>query len=126
MAAAGGGFANDDHDNVFTAANGLEPASEQSGAGETRAAAYLVGINQSVGDALAMFRKQVGMPLGNVPFPLVSQLDLSVQVWALEMCRHYNSNRHYYSIGHPPWASITSSISSINRIVSLSATTMRW
>jgi len=31
MAAAGGGFANDDHDNVFAAANGLEPAGEQPG-----------------------------------------------------------------------------------------------
>ena len=103
MAAAGGGFANDDHDNVFAAANGLEPASEQPGAGETRGAAYLVWSNQGVGDALAMFRKQVGMPLGNVPFPLVSQLDSSVQVWTVKMRRHYDSNRNcYYSIGHPP------------------------
>ena len=49
MAATGGGFANYNHDNVFTTANGLEPASKQPCAGETRAAAYLVWSNGELG-----------------------------------------------------------------------------
>ncbi len=63
----------------------LPPRTDSNQRVETRAAAYLAWSNQGVGDALAMFRKQVGMPLGNVPFPLVGQLDLSVQVGTVKM-----------------------------------------
>jgi hypothetical protein len=61
----------DNYDDMFAAANGLEPAGKQACAGEARASAHLVRIGQGVCDAPAIFRKQVRMPFGYVPFPFV-------------------------------------------------------
>jgi hypothetical protein len=56
--------ADDNHNDVFTAANRLEPAGKQACADETCAPAHLVRIGQGVSDTLAMFGKQVGVPFG--------------------------------------------------------------
>jgi hypothetical protein len=67
------------------------PPREQFRTGEPTAGAHLIRVGQCLGNQISMFRQQVRMPLGYMPFPLWRQLDLAFQVRALKQTHRASS-----------------------------------
>ena len=69
---------NDHH--VPTQPNIIVPPREQPGTSEPDAPADLIGLGEGFCNALPVLWKKIGMPVRDVPFPFLCQLNLALRV----------------------------------------------
>jgi hypothetical protein len=85
MAFFRGELAHDHHDDVLPYPQISIPTGKQLGATEADAPANFIGMGQRFRYPVSVLRQEIRMALGNVTFPLLSQLDYTPQVGTREM-----------------------------------------
>jgi hypothetical protein len=78
------GIADHDYYNMLAASNVVKPPREEACVSHTRAPSHFVGVTQRFNNTLPVGRELVRMLSRNVTLALVSQFDLSTEIWTVE------------------------------------------
>jgi hypothetical protein len=73
-----GGIGHHNHHDMFASTDRRKPTNKEPSIPEAYAMANLVGLGERFCNTRAMFRQEIWMPLGNMSFSLLRQLNLTL------------------------------------------------